>query len=109
MCVYNHAVHYMYLSIHCLFALSPPPPQKQDPHGELTGQNVLIVRGSLEKTAEEFKMEAFQTKELLSQCREALYTERQKRPKPHRDDKILTAWNGERFYDCVATIYMCIM
>ena len=69
----------------------------QDPHGELTGQNVLIVRGSLEKTAEEFKMEASQTKELLAKCQETLYTERQKRPKPHRDDKILTAWNGKQF------------
>ena len=75
----------------------PPPPQKKDPHGELTGQNVLIVRGSLEKTAEEFKMEVSQTKELLARCREALYTVRQKRPKPHRDDKILTAWNGQQF------------
>ena len=57
----------------------------------------MIVRGSLEKTAEEFKMEASQTKELLAKCRETLYAERQKRPKPHRDDKILTAWNGEPF------------
>ena len=67
----------------------------QDPHGELTGQNVLIVRGSLEKTAEQFKMEVSQARDLLSTCRETLYRERQKRPKPHRDDKILTAWNGE--------------
>ena len=67
----------------------------QDPHGELTGQNVLIVRGSLEKTAEEFKMEVSQAKELLAGCSEELYRERQKRPKPHRDDKILTSWNGE--------------
>ena len=67
----------------------------QDPHGELTGQNVLIVRGCLEKTAEEFKMEVSQVKELLAGCRQELYRERQKRPKPHRDDKILTSWNGE--------------
>ena len=82
------------------FLLSP----SQDPHGELTGQNVLIVRGSLEKTAEEFKMEVSQTKELLARCRETLYAERQKRPKPHRDDKILTAWNGQQF---VHAMFMC--
>ena len=41
--------------------------------------------------------EASQTKELLARCRERLYAERQKRPKPHRDDKILTAWNGQQF------------
>ena len=92
------------------FYLLPP---SQDPHGELTGQNVLIVRGSLEKTAEEFKMEASQTKELLARCRETLYTERQKRPKPHRDDKILTAWNGQQFvhlkFVCVHTITLGVV
>ena len=66
----------------------------QDPHKELTGQNVLIVRGSLEKTAAEFKLEASQARQLLAECRELLFSERLKRPKPHRDDKILTAWNG---------------
>ena len=34
---------------------------------------MLIVRGSLEKMAEEFKMEASQTKELLAKCRESEY------------------------------------
>ena len=72
----------------------------QDPHGELTGQNVLIVRGSLDKMAEQFKMEVSQTRDLLSTCRETLYRERQKRPNPHRDDKILTAWNGEAILFC---------
>lgn len=56
---------------------------------------MLIVRGSLEKTAETFKMEVSEVRQLLGQCRERLYRERQKRPKPHRDDKILTAWNGK--------------
>ena len=61
-------------------------------------ERVLIVRGSLEKTAEEFKIEISQAKELLAKCHEALYNERQKRPKPHCDDKIPTAWNGEVFH-----------
>ena len=33
---------------------------------------------------------------LLTGARETLFRERLSRPKPHRDDKILTAWNGER-------------
>ena len=69
---------------------------------------MLIVRGSLEKTAEEFKMEASQTKELLAKCRETLYAERQKRPKPHRDDKILTAWNGQQFVHIPTYNVQCI-
>ena len=76
--------------------LLPPllSPSLQDPHGELTDQNVLIVRGSVEKTAEHFKLSVPDTEELLSQCREQLAWARQQRPKPHRDDKIVTAWNG---------------
>ena len=66
----------------------------QDPHNELTGQNVLIVKGSLEKTAEHFKMEERKVAELLGEGRKLLFKERQARPKPHRDDKILTSWNG---------------
>ena len=68
----------------------------QDPHGELTNQNVLIVRGSVEKTAEHFKLSIPVTQQLLSQAREELSRVRLGRPKPHQDDKILTAWNGEQ-------------
>lgn len=66
----------------------------KDPHGELKGQNVLIVRGSLEDTAGHFSLDVGEVRDLLAKCRAVLYLQRQKRPKPHRDDKILTAWNG---------------
>ena len=69
---------------------------RQDPHGDLKNQNVLIVRGSLEKTAEHFKMaDTAEARQLLAECRKRMYEERQKRPRPHRDNKILTAWNGQ--------------
>ena len=69
---------------------------RQDPHGDLKNQNVLIVRGSLEKTAEHFKMaDTAEAGQLLAECRKRMYEERQKRPRPHRDNKILTAWNGQ--------------
>ena len=60
----------------------------------MKGQNVLIVRGSLEKTAEAFDLDQDKAAKLLADCREQLLKQRQLRPKPHRDDKILTAWNG---------------
>ncbi|XP_035696077.1 spermatogenesis-associated protein 20-like isoform X1 [Branchiostoma floridae] len=66
----------------------------QDPHGELAGKNVLIVRGSVENTAKAFGLEAAQVEEVLGKCRDILFKVRRKRPPPHRDDKMITAWNG---------------
>ena len=53
------------------------------------------MRGSLEKTAVEFSLEVSQVRQLLEEGRRKLYDVRQQRPRPHRDDKILTAWNGK--------------
>lgn len=66
----------------------------QDPHDELKNQNVLIVKGSIGKTAEKFTIGVDKTKQILEQCRQILYEVRLKRPKPHLDTKILSAWNG---------------
>lgn len=55
---------------------------------------MLIVRGSLAETAKAFELEEDIAGQLLEQCRKQLLERRQQRPKPHRDDKILTAWNG---------------
>ena len=78
-----------------LLTLIPhPSPLTQDPHNELKGQNVLIVEGSLEATAAAFSLSTTQAEQVLETSRGVLYRERQKRPRPHRDNKILTAWNG---------------
>ncbi len=66
----------------------------QDPHGELTGQNVLIVKNTMEKLAQEFNLTEEEISETLSTASRILYDKRQERPKPHRDDKIITSWNG---------------
>ncbi|XP_072397894.1 spermatogenesis-associated protein 20 [Diabrotica undecimpunctata] len=66
----------------------------QDPHGELTKKNVLACFGSYESTASKFGTTVEKVKEILEKCHEILYVERQKRPKPHVDTKILTSWNG---------------
>lgn len=55
---------------------------------------MLIVKESLEKTAEFFDLEQDIATALLGECRKLLFKQRQLRPRPHRDDKILTAWNG---------------
>ncbi|XP_063995004.1 spermatogenesis-associated protein 20 isoform X1 [Diachasmimorpha longicaudata] len=68
--------------------------KRQDPHNEMTGKNVLIVYGGLEKTAEHFKISVDELKGHLKDANKILFEERSKRPRPHLDDKIVTAWNG---------------
>ncbi|CAG8616277.1 6346_t:CDS:2, partial [Racocetra fulgida] len=75
----------------------------KDIQGELKHKNVLIERYTLEETAEHFSITLDQLKEVLSESRKKLSKYRcEKRPKPHRDDKILAAWNDKQnqlFYD----------
>lgn len=66
----------------------------QDPHEELKEKNVLIVQGSIEKTAEKFGIDARVVESVLQKCRQVLFAERLRRPKPHLDDKMVAAWNG---------------
>ncbi|RXN01241.1 hypothetical protein EOD39_7389 [Acipenser ruthenus] len=67
---------------------------EQDPHGELVGQNVLIVRYSLEVTAAHFDLSVPLLKEVLSGCRQRLAEVRRERPAAHLDSKMIAAWNG---------------
>uniref|UniRef100_A0A8C1U549 Spermatogenesis associated 20 n=1 Tax=Cyprinus carpio TaxID=7962 RepID=A0A8C1U549_CYPCA len=66
----------------------------QDPHGELQGQNVLIVRYSVELTAAHFSISVDRLSELLSDARAKLAEVRKARPPPHLDTKMLASWNG---------------
>ncbi|CAG8462636.1 12261_t:CDS:10 [Dentiscutata erythropus] len=67
----------------------------KDIQGELKRKNVLIQRHTLEETAGHFNITSDQLKETLSESMKELAKYRvEKRPKPHRDDKILAAWNG---------------
>ncbi|MBI3669251.1 MAG: thioredoxin domain-containing protein, partial [Acidobacteria bacterium] len=69
------------------------PPQ-QDVQGELRGKNILIVQHSVAETAKKFNRSAGETDKLLAAARNKLFERRSHRPRPFRDDKILTAWNG---------------
>ena len=55
-----------------------------DPQGEFENKNLLYTAAPA--SDEEL--------ERLAQCRRTLFTHRETRPKPHLDDKVLTAWNG---------------
>lgn len=69
-------------------------PEGSDPQGELSGKNTLIRRRSDEELASEAGVAPETVRAMLASSRALLLAEREKRPRPHLDDKILSAWNG---------------
>lgn len=69
-------------------------PAGADPHGEFTGKNILIQRHSIDAAAHEFSLTPAEADQRLAAARRTLLELRAKRPRPHLDDKIITAWNG---------------
>ena len=67
---------------------------ESDPHGELTGKNILMERYTVNETAARLGIPKEAVAESLDESRKILFTLRSTRPRPHRDDKILCAWNG---------------
>lgn len=67
----------------------------QDPHGELQGQNVLIVRYSAELTSAHFGISVEELTDILASARTKMAEVRKERPRPHLDTKMLASWNGK--------------
>jgi uncharacterized protein YyaL (SSP411 family) len=69
-------------------------PGRQDPQGELKGKNILAARRSIAETAAKFGKKESDAARILEESRHKLFAARSLKPRPLRDDKILTAWNG---------------
>jgi len=67
---------------------------ESDPHQELTGLNTLFRAYSVKKTAEFFKKTPEEVLDIQARGLKLLFEARSKRPRPHLDDKVITAWNG---------------
>jgi uncharacterized protein len=65
-----------------------------DPQGEFTGQNILYVAQSIEDVAARCGKTEDEVMAVLVKARHLLFESRERRPRPHRDDKVITAWNG---------------
>ena len=66
-----------------------------DQQGNFEGRSsTLNIASSLEKIAGLYGMTVQVLEKMLEEGREKLFTERRKRVRPHRDEKILTSWNG---------------
>ncbi|MBM3750214.1 MAG: thioredoxin domain-containing protein [Acidimicrobiia bacterium] len=65
-----------------------------DPHGEFTGQNIPYVAQSVDEIATRTGRSPQDVVQVLAVMRQRMFEARATRPKPHLDDKVLTAWNG---------------
>jgi uncharacterized protein len=64
------------------------------PAGNFEGKNIPNINHSLEDVATQFGFSVNEVEASLDKSRRILFDLREKRVKPDRDDKILTAWNG---------------
>jgi uncharacterized protein len=76
------------------FGIKPEGNVANDPHDEFSGQNILRQRQSLVVTARAFDLEIEEASAKLLDCLGKLRSVRARRPRPHLDDKVITAWNG---------------
>ncbi|HTX99401.1 MAG TPA: thioredoxin domain-containing protein [Bacteroidota bacterium] len=65
-----------------------------DPQGEFAGKNILHISEDVETLSKIAGLSEEELKALLSRGKETLHVQRSKRPRPFRDEKILSAWNG---------------
>jgi uncharacterized protein YyaL (SSP411 family) len=66
----------------------------EDPQGEFFGKNILFRAHTPKETAQRFQISEESVEAILDAARNRLLKERDRRPRPHVDDKIITAWNG---------------
>ena len=76
------------------FGIEPGGNAPDDPHGEFTGKNVLHVAQPVADLAVRSGLTEGAVTEALARIRGKLFDARAQRPRPHLDDKVLTAWNG---------------
>ncbi|BCO08603.1 thioredoxin domain-containing protein [Desulfolithobacter dissulfuricans] len=65
-----------------------------DPQGEFGGKNILHRAHTLHGAADHFGLSQDTVAGSLARSKEMLFAKRCTRPRPHRDDKIIAAWNG---------------
>ncbi|HET9833518.1 MAG TPA: thioredoxin domain-containing protein, partial [Vicinamibacterales bacterium] len=65
-----------------------------DPQQEFVGKNILYVAQSVEQIARATGKSPDEIERVVAAARLKMFEARVSRPRPHLDDKVLTAWNG---------------
>jgi uncharacterized protein YyaL (SSP411 family) len=76
------------------FGVEPGGNAPEDPQGEFTGKNILFIAQPIAAIASRTRSPEAEVMDALGRIRLALFERRATRPRPHLDDKVLTAWNG---------------
>ncbi len=67
---------------------------ESDPQEEFGEGNVLFAAMDDEALASVFSMDLNECKTILEDARRVLFSQREKRQRPHRDDKVILSWNA---------------
>ena len=62
--------------------------------GNFEGKNILNIRNTLAETAKALNVSEKDVRQSLERSRDIVFEDREKRIRPFRDEKVLTAWNG---------------
>jgi uncharacterized protein YyaL (SSP411 family) len=76
------------------FGVRPGGNAPFDPQNEFTNKNLLYTAMPVEQIAADSSCTVEEVESALRRARLTLLERRSTRPRPHLDDKILTAWNG---------------
>ena len=76
------------------FGIEPTGNAPADPQQEFVGKNLLYIAQSVEQIARATGKSPDEIERVLAAARLKMFEARGTRPRPHLDDKVLTAWNG---------------
>jgi uncharacterized protein YyaL (SSP411 family) len=63
-------------------------------HGNFEGKNILHPILTLQQASKFFRRDLKDLETMIADAKQALFSEREKRVKPFRDEKVITSWNG---------------